>query len=222
MTISAPPTSSIPTAQGQVPRGRRTSRPSGDDREAAILQTAERLLAERLLSEISVDDLAKGAGISRPTFYFYFPSKDAVLLTLLDRVVAEVDSEIGKLQERLRADPVRGWRVAISGFFEAFGTRQWVTRAGAAAMRTQPEVRQIWLALMQKWIDQTAVLIGAERTRGAAPETIPAKDLAISLNLMNERAMLAAFSGEQPAVERSRVVDALTHVWLTSIYGTAP
>ncbi|MCU1616028.1 MAG: regulatory protein TetR, partial [Frankiales bacterium] len=65
-------------------RGRRRARPSGEDREAAILATFERLLAERPLSAVSVDDLARGAGISRPTFYFYFPSKDAVLLTLLD------------------------------------------------------------------------------------------------------------------------------------------
>src|SRR5918994_7455900 len=70
-------------------RGRRASRASGDDRERAILETAERLLEERPLSEISVDDLARGAGISRPTFYFYFPSKDAVVLTIIDRVVAE-------------------------------------------------------------------------------------------------------------------------------------
>ena len=73
-------------------RGRRAARPSGDDREQAILATAERLLTDRSLREISVDDLARGAGISRPTFYFYFASKDAVLLTLLDRVVAEADA----------------------------------------------------------------------------------------------------------------------------------
>src|SRR5688500_5015616 len=72
-------------------RGRRAGRPTGDDRELAILATAERLLGERTLREISIDDLAKGAGISRPTFYFYFPSKDAVLLALLDRVVSEAD-----------------------------------------------------------------------------------------------------------------------------------
>src|SRR5215203_2539546 len=69
-------------------RGRRGARASGDDRERAILETAEQLLEERPLSEISVDDLAKGAGISRPTFYFYFPSKDAVVLTIIDRLVA--------------------------------------------------------------------------------------------------------------------------------------
>ncbi|MFY9767921.1 MAG: helix-turn-helix domain-containing protein, partial [Mycobacterium sp.] len=59
-------------------RGRRSARPSGDDREQAILATAERLLEERSFAEISVDDLAKGAGLSRPTFYFYFKSKEAV------------------------------------------------------------------------------------------------------------------------------------------------
>ena len=75
-------------------RGRRSARPSGDDREQAILATAERLLEERSLADISVDDLAKGAGISRPTFYFYFPSKEAVLLTLLEPVIVEADSEL--------------------------------------------------------------------------------------------------------------------------------
>ena len=65
-------------------RGRRTRRPTGDDRERTILETAEHLLEERPIHEISVDDLARGAGISRPTFYFYFPSKEAVLLTLLE------------------------------------------------------------------------------------------------------------------------------------------
>src|SRR3954454_18377559 len=75
-----------------VGRGRRSARPTGDDREAAILATAEQLLGERPLTEVSVDDLARGAGISRPTFYFYFRSRDAVLLTLLDRVVAEADA----------------------------------------------------------------------------------------------------------------------------------
>jgi hypothetical protein len=39
---------------------------------------------------------------------------------------------------------------------------------------------------------------------------------------MNERAMLAAFAAERPALERDRAVDTLTHVWLTSIYGTPP
>src|SRR5207248_11581246 len=55
-------------------RGRRSARTSGDERERAILQTAEELLRERSLTDIAVDEPARGAGISRSTFYFYFPS----------------------------------------------------------------------------------------------------------------------------------------------------
>lgn len=212
------PTSEV-SARVHPSRGRRASRPSGDERQLAILTTAERLLGERPLSDISVDDLAKGAGISRPTFYFYFSSKDAVLLTLLDRVVAEVDSAVDGLNDMLPSDPARIWRAGIAAFFETFGSHRWVATSAAAALAIDPEFRQVWLALMQKWIDQTAELIVTERNRGAAPDTIPAEHLAISLNLMNERAMRATFSAEHPAVDHAHVVDTLTHIWLASIYG---
>lgn len=46
-------------------------------------------------------------------------------------------------------------------------------------------------------------------------------DLATSLNLMNERTIMAALGAEQPAVAFDKVVDTLAHIWLTSIYGRA-
>src|SRR4051794_41663529 len=91
-------------------RSRRPPRPSGDDRELAILTTCEKLLEERPLSTISVDDLARGAGISRPAFYFYFRSKDAVLLALLDRVIAEADRASADAFAARSGDRRRDWR----------------------------------------------------------------------------------------------------------------
>ncbi|HEU4362179.1 MAG TPA: TetR/AcrR family transcriptional regulator [Mycobacterium sp.] len=202
--------------------GRRPTRPSGDDREHAILATAERLLEQRPLAEISVDDLAKGAGISRPTFYFYFKSKDAVLLSLLEPMIARADAEFDGAVQRLPADPRRVWRCGLKAFFDAFGSHRAIARAGTEALATSPDFRAMWNGYMQKWIDQTAALIAAERDRGAAPDTIPAADLATSLNQMNERTMMATLSAEQPAVPHDRVVDTLTHIWVTSIYGEAP
>jgi TetR/AcrR family transcriptional regulator, ethionamide resistance regulator len=200
--------------------GRRATRPSGDDRELAILETAERLLEQRPLADISVDDLAKGAGISRPTFYFYFPSKDAVLLTLLERVIDEADrnadAAMGGMDESV--DPAGVWK-AINALFKTFGSHRAVTLAGAAARPINPEVRALWSRFMQKWIDHTTSSIEVERARGAAPETIASHDLATSLNLMNERTMLAAFAAEHPAVASERLVDTLAHIWVTSIYG---
>ena len=205
--------------QTRAVRGRRAARPSGDDREQAILATAEKLLEERAFANISVDDLAKGAGLSRPTFYFYFRSKEAVLLSLLEPIIARADSEFDGVIHRLPADPRGVWRNSINAFFTEFASRRALARAATEALATSAELRAVWSGFMQKWIDQTASIITAERERGAAPQTIPAVDLATSLNQMNERTMMAALAAETPAVDADRVVDTLTHIWVSSIYG---
>ncbi len=199
-------------------RGRRSARPSGDDREQAILATAERLLAERSFADVSVDDLARGAGLSRPTFYFYFRSKEAVLLSLLEPLIARADSEFDGAVQRLPTDPRKIWRSGIKAFFTAFESHRAVARAGAEALAGSPEIRAVWSSFMQRWIDQTAVMIRAERARGAAPESIAAADLATALNEMNERMIMATLSAEQPAVNEDKVVDTLAHIWVSSIY----
>jgi AcrR family transcriptional regulator len=201
-----------------ISRGRRAARPSGDDRQLAILSTAERLLEQRSLSDISIDELARGAGISRPTFYFYFPSKDAVLLTLLDRVIEEADWATHNVFDRLADDPRECWRHAIEAFFETFRSHRAVTLACAQVRGTNAEVRQLWASVMEGWVQQTTAAIQAERERGTAPAGTSARDLAIALNSTNERVLYATFSGDGPAIAADDVVDVLLGVWLTSIY----
>lgn len=206
-------------SKAPLPRGRRSARPSGDERELAILATAERLLADRPLADISVDDLARGAGISRPTFYFYFPSKEAVLLTLLDRVVNEADTALQALADRPESGRDDMWRTGINVFVETFGAHRAVIRGGQGVRAINAEARDLWSVFMQKWIAYTASVIEAERERGAAPVTLPALELATALNLMNERALSASFLAEEPSVPEASVLDTLVHIWVSAIYG---
>ncbi|NEK58672.1 TetR/AcrR family transcriptional regulator [Geodermatophilus sabuli] len=201
-------------------RGRRVRRPSGDDRERAILATAERLLELRPLADISVDDLARGAGISRPTFYFYFASKDAVVLALLDRVVAEARS--------LRAaalagagDDVRGsWRLALEAVRDTFTAHRSLTAAATQLLAGSAEVRELWSQVMEGFVTETAAAIEAERARGAAPAGPPARDLAVALNWMNERVLQVTLAGQVPGIAEEGLVDVLLTVWLRAVYGT--
>lgn len=202
-------------SHASVPRGRRPPRPSGDDREHAILATAEQLLETRPFAQISVDDLAKGAGISRPTFYFYFGSKEAVLLTLWERVIQEADAALEDAASIVTSEDV--WRPGIKVFLDTFGAHRGVTLAASGSDNT--EVRDVFARFMRKWIDFTAATIEAERRRGAAPETLPAHDIATALNLMNERTLLAAFAAETPGIPSDRVLDSLVHVWTCAVYG---
>jgi AcrR family transcriptional regulator len=212
VTVMATPARSV--------RGRRAPRPSGDDREGAILATAERLLAERSMSAISTDDLARGAGISRPTFYFYFPSKDAVLLALLDRVVAEADEALARVPDDLASDPPKYWRGAIAAFHETFRAHRPVALACAEARVTNGEVRALWARVMESWTLLVVEAIEGERERGAAPPGLPARDLAVALNSMNERVLHATFAQDGPSVAEENVVDVLLTVWLNAIYQT--
>jgi AcrR family transcriptional regulator len=204
--------------RSRTSRGRRSTRPSGDDREIAILTTAEQLLEQRPLEEISVDDLAKGAGLSRPTFYFYFPSKDAVLLTLFQRVIVEADSALEQMVANPPADLKGLWRIGINVFVETFGSHRAVSLAADSA-RTNKDLRELWSRFMQKWVGHIAGVIETERARGAAPVTLPADELSAALNLLNEKVMLSSFAGDRPSVPRERVLETLVHIWMTSIYG---
>jgi AcrR family transcriptional regulator len=209
---------SLPAREAPA-RGRRTPRASGDQRERAILSTAERLLVDRPLSEISVEDLAGGAGISRPTFYFYFPSKDAVLLTLVDRMVEESADSREEALAKLAEEPREGLRQGLQASFDAFGSRRDVSLAAAELRATNAEARELWSQVMEGWVADVSAIIESERARGAAPPGQPARELATALVQMNERVQYATFAGETPSLEEDRVMDVLVDVWVRAIYG---
>src|SRR5213592_470458 len=178
-----------PPTPVRTTRGRRAPRATGEDRERDILATFERLLEERPLHEISVDDLARGAGISRPTFYFYFASKEAVLLSLVDRLIADARAARGDTVERVAEDPPTRLREAIRPFYESCRAHRAVTVAAGDAQVTSTEVRKLWSRIMEEFVEETTAVIQAERARGAAPQGVPARDLATSLLWMNDKVL---------------------------------
>ena len=194
-------------------------RATGDEREAAILETAERLMEERPFSEISVDDLARGAGISRPTFYFYFPSKEAVLLTLLDRMVEEARTGRGDALETFAEDPEGSLRRGITAVYETFRAHRAAALAGADALATSAAAREVWADIMHGFVQDIAASIEVARASGAIPQGVPARDLSIALNRMNERVFLTIFAGTEPTIAEEDLIDTLVAVWLGAIFG---
>ncbi len=66
----------------------------GDLRQT-ILDAVDRLLARYGYQKMTIEDLAREAGVARRTIYLHFPGKEAVALASIDRVVE-------RLLERLR------------------------------------------------------------------------------------------------------------------------
>ena len=109
-----PGRSPVPARRRSAPSAPRRRAPrKGDLTEQAILDTAQRLLAERPLSEIAIDELARGAGISRPSFYFYFESREGILRALAARITDELYRSSEVWLRRVHESPADAVRRAI-------------------------------------------------------------------------------------------------------------
>jgi TetR/AcrR family transcriptional regulator, ethionamide resistance regulator len=216
--IQSVSTSTAAGERGRQERGRRNVRPSGDERERTIMSTAEQLLQSAPLSQVSVDEIAQGAGISRSAFYNYFPSKDACVLSLIDRMADQAEHARDEALRESSGEGPAGWRASIAGFYEIFGAHRAIIQAAAELSATNKEAREAHSRLVEGWIDNVTGRIEAERARGRAPDNVDARALATALVQLNERAMKALFTGETASLSDSDAVDLLTHVWVSAIY----
>ena len=82
-------------------RGRLSRGENRAIKRAAIIGAAVRLFSTRPYDQVSIDDIAEAAGISRPTVYKYTPSKQALLDSMVDTVL---DSLTVNLRELLDSD----------------------------------------------------------------------------------------------------------------------
>lgn len=88
-----------------------TPAPVRDERQDSILAAAAELIATEGVDAVSMQELAKRTGLSRPAIYQYFSSREHVLAELVINELADlsnaIDDHIAKLDEPL--ERVRVW-----------------------------------------------------------------------------------------------------------------
>ena len=195
---------------------RRTGRSKGDEREALILDAVRTLLAQKSMAAVTIDDITQAAGISRTSFYFYFPSKHAVLTRLMEEIG---DSFVqthdwlgtdGQSRESLRAQLVGAeaiWRsnrpimaCSLQGYGETY----------------EPLVEFVD-RIQQRFITGLAAKIERDRAAGLAPSGIGATTLAGLVESVRE-ARLAQLA-ERPEAEVAEGLDELVEAILRLVYG---
>ena len=185
--------------------------------EAAVLQAMEDLLAEgATYATLSVERIAKRAGISRTAFYFYFADKRELLMRLAS-----------KLSDELYAEADAWWSGAGDGpeqLSAALGKIAAVYRAhgplvcAIVELSTYDEVvGPFWQALVGRFVDASAERISTEVSAGKAVALGP-EPTAFALVWMTERTLhqMVVQDGGIPGDE---LVRALADVWVATVYG---
>jgi TetR/AcrR family transcriptional regulator, ethionamide resistance regulator len=187
--------------------------------EQAILAAAEELLEEGAsFAQLKIEQIAGRAGIGRTGFYFYFRDKRELLMRLTEDVA-----------EALYEQADRWWHGEGDGAEELRDilgpvVRLWLRHAAVLVAVVQtagydPEVRDFWRALAARFVDATRDRIEREQAEGRA-EPVRAADTAFALVWMTERACYQ--HAEQDRGEPDALIDALTGIWLRSVYGRLP
>lgn len=188
------------------------------------MRAAEELLAEgSAYTELSVEQIAARAGISRSAFYFYFQDKRDLLVRMVERVT-----------EIFQAQADRWWRAADeNGFDDDLGPAElketlatvletWREHAPvlAAIVETagyDKEVSAFWRGVMQRFIDATRehIEVGQAAGRGGV---LPPEATAFALVWMTERVWYQHVLGSS-GVSDDALIDALTGVIWCAVRG---
>ena len=204
---------------GAEPRaGRRNLK--GDMREQAILEFAYEALRKESMRTISIDRLAKGAGLSRSSFYFYFESKWQVLSALLSSVTDDVFIASSMIFDRPEGiSPEAAIEHAVSEVVDVWERHGHVLREVGDAAAAEPALQAQWDRILGRFIDAAAAAIERDRAAGVALDGPPARALAAALMWMGERNLGLMTMRSANAIPVDEIVETTTTVWLRTVFG---
>lgn len=200
--------------------GRRTAR--GDRTRARILAAARTAFRGVGWHRARVEDVCREAGIGHGTYYAYFANKASVL----EALVREHAAALYRLAEApwtsgdVRADV----RSVIDGFVSLSET-DWDIRAmWFSAAPSEPGLAELVGEVRRQFVARIRANLAAAVEADLARPGLDLEVAAIALAAMVEQTVLLCLGG--PAVptaagepvERSRVVDTLTDLWVVAVY----
>lgn len=188
----------------------------GDARRDALLTAFDGLLREQSLEEVNVADISARAGVTRSAFYFYFESKAMAAMALMQGLY-DAAADANELLVKAEGDAEERIRTAITGLFDSVDGSPHTYRALLEARASSPAVRQMWDAGRADFAGVIAGMIATERAAGRATEGPDPEALASVLLDLNDHAVERHSLGSGPP--RDQHIDALTFLWLRSIYG---
>src|SRR5438045_1072620 len=101
-----------------VPRAKikRRVRLDNDERRSQLLELARKAFSDRSYDDVSIDDLAREARISKGLLYHYFPTKRDLYVAGLREIAEELVQRVTSVPNDL--PPAEGIRASLDQFLE--------------------------------------------------------------------------------------------------------
>jgi TetR/AcrR family transcriptional regulator, ethionamide resistance regulator len=201
----------------ESPGGRSTTRLERKDIERReltsrrLLPAVERLLERETYAEISVEQIAEEASISRSTFYNYYEDKGDLLSALTGDVmgaIIDASRQWWMLPPGARKDDLRD---SIAHMVETYTPHAGLMRAVADFTSRDQRVREVFDASMQRGAEGIAGYIRDGQRAGVFRRDLDAGRVALWLDWMSERGLSEL--GRPGLEDPERAVTALTDIY---------
>jgi TetR/AcrR family transcriptional regulator, ethionamide resistance regulator len=176
-----------------------------------LLPAVERLLEHETYPELTVDQMATEADISRSTFYNYFEDKGDLLRVLAADVMGAIVDASRVWWMLSPAASKRDLRTAMRHLFEVYNPHAALMLAVADSISHDSRVRDEFLAYMERGRDEIANYIRVGQAAGGLRSDLNAAATASWLTWMLERG-LSQLSRTPKEHEPDRVVDAVVDI----------
>jgi TetR/AcrR family transcriptional regulator, ethionamide resistance regulator len=206
----------------QRPQGRpRSVDADGVSVAEGIYRATARLMERVPFNDISVAQILTEAGVSRTTFYFYFASKFTVLTGLLTRAMDDIFETVQPFLSRPPEDaPEDALERSIRQVTHAWHRHRLVLRAVNHHWQIEPELRELWLTVVERFVVAGALEFERERADGMITSPVPSRTLAATLFWGTERVLHIAGMGVEPDFpDEEAAVASLVAMWRGTLYG---
>jgi AcrR family transcriptional regulator len=182
--------------------------------EAAVRQALLRLLSQGTpFKKLTVDELARAAGLSRTAFYFYFPGKEQVLMSAATEVTAELYDRADTWWHG-EGPPEELVRAALEGILQVYVEHAALLRAAVELTSYSQEFEDFYKGLLDRFVRATADHLKREQEAGRL-RPLDSEVVAEALVWMAERCNHVLIKqGRSP----EELVDAMTGVWVHALY----
>ena len=182
----------------------------------AILNAALDFIWAHPFRDITVNSLMAPTGVGRSAFYQYFKDLHEVMEALLEML----QDEIFIAAEPWIAgtgDPIFLMHESLAGLIRVAYQRGPIYRAFVDAAATDKRFEKAWNQFLNGFDDAACARIEADQKQGLI-STFDARPVAIALNRLDTATLVEAF-GQHPRSKPEPVRDALTRIWVSTLYG---
>lgn len=184
---------------------------------ASVIAACERLLAKgESFTTLSIEQLAKEAGIARATFYLHFRNKGEIVRHLMAQVAREVrhaaKASLSNLEHFGRAEFLAFMCQAVEVQYQ----HRAALRATVELSAYDPGVADIYRSFVEEVVhDFRRIIVKLEASGGAHPGVGP--EVADILSWATERSCAQMLRDDDTPLRRRELAELLTHVVWSAI-----